>query len=187
MTSVSRFIFEQSNKIDLIADAHLGSWKDLAAVIMVISTGAILSSSFRKGVGMGLAESGLAISFTTALFFVSRFFRGSPKPPIYVKDSLTHPFQCCILFPLIEEIAFRGILHSSIEALTRSPTASGLISAACFGAVHLANDHPLAKTQAVTMAATGVFYSFLKNRYGILAPIGAHMISNTCLHVLAKI
>jgi len=100
--------------------------------------------------------------------------KGDPKKPT-VAPELDHPFVSGIVVPAIEEVAFRAMLQPSL----------GLIgSACCYGAVHLMNRHAEAKIQTIFTTYSGLIYGALYARYGIIAPIAAHMVNNTAVRLV---
>lgn len=76
--------------------------------------------------------------------------------------------------PVVEEIAFRGLLFSTLRRRMSTPWAA-LLSGALFGAIHL-----YSPPSAVQVAAGGVLYAWAYARTGSLLPaMLAHAVHNT--------
>ncbi len=78
--------------------------------------------------------------------------------------------------PLVEEVAFRGLLYGALRARLDA-FLSVLISAALFGLVH-----PYSPAGMIPVAAGGVLYALLREwRGSLIAPMTAHLLHNGTL------
>lgn len=157
------------------------SWVDFIPPAAVVLTGSMISSSFRVGVQASMAE--LALVLTVVFLGASNEKEptGSSYQTAYYKR---HVFHSAVIGPVLEEIEFRGILQPFITAITGSSNIGILSSSICFGAIHVNNEHEYKNIQAVAAGATALWYGFLRNQFGMMAPIGAHIFHNMVLGTL---
>ena len=176
---VARFIF-QSTK----------SWEEFIPPVATIGTGLILSSTFREGILIGslagtvnLVVIGLLGS---AIMRASNVTAKQKLKSDHVRTlSSVNLFGLSILVPVMEELAFRGMLQPLVAAITRSPQLGIAISSSMFGFMHYLNPHPLSWLQAISSGFGGLACGIENDRQGILASIGVHIANNFMCFSLA--
>ena len=84
-----------------------------------------------------------------------------------------------IVYPIIEEIVFRGMIQPKIASYQNfklaSLSAANLITSVCFAIMHLL---VLMDLQALWVFFPSIIFGWLKDRKGLLAPILCHIIYN---------
>ncbi|MGE5195939.1 MAG: type II CAAX prenyl endopeptidase Rce1 family protein [Anaerolineae bacterium] len=172
------------------------TWIDVIPTIATIAAGCLLSSTFVFGltIGMGLVISTLVIRSCLA----ARGFFKEDGNSAYLKElKALHPFIPSVAVPTVEELLFRGALLSGIDIVAKqvlpamtvqlfafppmaTATAVAVVaSSALFGLAHLLNDHPDAWFQGAYATIDGLILGGLMTRYGIIAPIAAHIANNS--------
>jgi|GEM_PF-1703834 len=120
----------------------------------------------------------------------------------YARRIIGAPWKICVLNPIIEEIAYRGLLQAALQwglkrvlpaavitvcgaQIPLYACAAIIVASAIFGAMHAANDHNLSHVQAAVVGIQSLFlYSPLYYHYGLWASCLAHIMNNTLVHTM---
>ncbi|MCW5829927.1 MAG: CPBP family intramembrane metalloprotease [Deltaproteobacteria bacterium] len=101
---------------------------------------------------------------------------GQPGTPDFTRIVTTHALALIVLYPLAEELFFRGYLQARLEDSSWSPWGAITVQAALFGLVHaLSFANPAGLMTFFPALVMGV----LRRRTGTLAaPLVFHMVAN---------
>lgn len=138
------------------------------------------------GVIYGCAELACTMVFQKICMIAGVIFK-----VIEEEAELTTLYEEAIKWPIAEEYFFRGILQPLVakgigaieprlknHALYGIPYANIISSAVCgigFGALHYFSYVSGGIPAAIAISASGIFYGVMKERFGLLASIFAHM------------
>jgi membrane protease YdiL (CAAX protease family) len=153
---------------------HLGPWGWMVASTVLLGVVALACRRLRRGpLANGHRDSawawviGLAVALGT---FQLVAVVALPPPPL--PRSPVMALYLVVLVPLVEEVAFRGVIHDALRAHLRAPVAT-LASAAIFAVAH-----PLGP-QALFAFGLGVVLAVAYDRTQRLAvPIAGHAAYN---------
>jgi membrane protease YdiL (CAAX protease family) len=171
--------------------------KDLLPVVAGVAAACLLSPAF--AIGAATVAITLPLEITAAIS-MNRLglFKDDPDSK-YHKLIVKHPYYATVFAPILEEIAFRGIILNAIKVVATQVlpaiTITCLIgppmhiavavsiaaSAILFGAAHLRNSHKNVIPQSIMCAISGIAFGILFVQYGLLASIGAHIVNNTVI------
>jgi membrane protease YdiL (CAAX protease family) len=153
-----------------------------------------------KPIFAGMAYTSIITPIEIAASYTIHVFLKDKK---VIKD---HPYleisfsDMAIIAPIFEEIVFRVLIHVPISwfvttkvsdeeisfgigsyrcTMKKSQLITSIASGVLFGSLH----YFVAKsvTQTILNTVTGIGYGILKEKYGLLAPISAHMTNNATL------
>lgn len=178
-------------------------WTYLIPTISVIALGCFFIPHFSLGLGAGVVmlAGSAVLAFALYALGISKKTDNNSEYDQQIRDN---PILASIIGPVLEEVAFRGLLLPTIAriALRILPfaaapflgtgmlvaTAIGIgCSAVAFGAIHLFNSHENAKSQALVCAVAGIAHGVLYATFGLGASIAAHIMNNTIVVILSKI
>lgn len=165
-------------------------------------------SSLAMGVGCGLTEF-ICRSTVQKVAMVGAGLNVEPSldpddgPQLLPYEQLDKEFSVSVIAaPVIEEIVFRGLLQPVLAyGITcafpqlATPIVLGVNSATLtsiaitsigFGAGHYPNFSKGGVFPCVAAAVAGIVFGVARDRFGLIASIGAHMTANLCTGLLDK-
>lgn len=171
------------------------TWEDALPMIGIIAAGCIFSSSFALGAAVGTVLTCATLATFVALKAINVLKEDGTSDYLKDMDDLS-PIHPCVTFPVIEELLCRVGIQEGIGLFARTvlPAATVTLcgyplalasvvtvvaSAAIFGLLHLTTNNPDREFQATYCTVHGLFMGAMKNTYGLLAPIGHHVVTNT--------
>lgn len=94
------------------------------------------------------------------------------------QENLALIFAACILYPILEECLFRGLIYPCLKKYS-TPLKAALICGLLFGALHMA------LTQMIGLSVLGIYLCFIYEKTQRLwVPIVLHMLVNTATIIL---
>lgn len=157
----------------------------------ILGAGSLYSRVFLIGVGVGLVD----VITKIALYFL--FLRGIDQDNTQHTDNKETPFSVSVIYPILEEVVFRGLLQPSLRwaasvclpdvtmklaflpAMSLASIVAVVATSVLFGSVHLINQHSGRKIQAMLATWGGITKGLLAINYGLGPAIGAHIMNNT--------
>ena len=102
-------------------------------------------------------------------------------------------FDTVLVNPIIEELFYRWAVQGSVQHVfshvaclfsdsdqaQKIASIAGVISTSVlFGLDHMNNGHSAVKRQSILAMMSGISFGFMKERFGLISSIGAHMANN---------
>lgn len=174
------------------AVSNLSSLQQALPVLSAIGALSLASPEFKKGFNIG-----------SVLFFSHIMYRNMTKNSEEVDSKLDDSDleyiskldwgNTVLTAPVLEELIFRGgvqgtsqlalshlfsLFSDSDQTEKIASIAAIILTSALFGAVHMTNGHSRAKAQSISAAIGSIPYGFMRERFGLISSIGAHMANN---------
>lgn len=138
-----------------------------------------------------LARKQLYLKYTISIIVAPLFciiyvklFGQSADNLFWIFDDLKYLFFLIILYPIVEELTFRGMIQSYISVKTKyfeflwGISLANVLTSILFGLMHLIHHEPI---WATLVFVPSVIFGYFKDRFdSVLPSIFLHMFYNLC-------